>query len=92
MVGFASVLRIWIRDPLPFYLWNRDPGWKKSGFGINIPDHNFESLVRIFVKNTKFFVADPVPWWIRYPGWKMFYPGSGINIRDPQHCFVHAGN
>jgi hypothetical protein len=33
---YISVLRIWIRDPVPFEPW--DPGWKKFGSGINIRD------------------------------------------------------
>jgi hypothetical protein len=33
-----------------------------SGSAINIPDHIFKSLVNlIWVKNAKFFVANPVP-------------------------------
>ncbi len=37
-----------------------DSGWKKSGFGINISDHIYDSLVRIFwFKNIEFFVANP---------------------------------
>jgi hypothetical protein len=37
----AAVLRIRIRDPMLFDPWIRDPdqGWKKSGSGMNIPDH-----------------------------------------------------
>jgi hypothetical protein len=66
---------------------------KKSGSGMNNPDHIFESLDTIFwVKILKFFDADP--------GWKKFGsgmekirtrngknsdPGSGINIPDPRH-------
>ncbi len=39
-----SVLRIRIRDPVPF--WSRDPGWVESqhpdpGSGMNNPDHIF---------------------------------------------------
>ncbi len=52
-----AVLRI-IRDPVLF--GPLDPGWKKSRFGINIPDHIYESLVRIFwFKNIELFVANP---------------------------------
>jgi hypothetical protein len=62
---------------------------KKSGSGMNNPDHISESLKTIFwVKILKFFDVDP--------GWKKFGcgirdgkksdPGSGINIPDPQHC------
>jgi hypothetical protein len=53
------VLRIRIRYPLPFL--PLDPGWvKKSGSGMNNPDHISESLKTIFwVKILKFFDADP---------------------------------
>ena len=70
----------------------RDPVWKKihsqdPGSEINIPDFIFENLVSAFwVKNTKFFEADPDPGsgqpWIR----------DGKNlirnkyVPDPQHC------
>jgi hypothetical protein len=49
-----------------------DPGWEKSGSGI-------ESLETLFgAKILKFFYADPDPGpWIR----NLFNPGSGI--RDP---------
>jgi hypothetical protein len=48
--------------------WIRDPGWLKtqdpdprSGFGMNIPDHNSENLEKFFwVKILKFFDADPI--------------------------------
>jgi hypothetical protein len=37
-----------------------DPGWKKSGSGMNIPDHISENLETIFwVKKHEFFDADP---------------------------------
>jgi hypothetical protein len=39
-----------------------DPGWKKSGSGMNIPDHFSQSLETVFrVKILKFFYADPDP-------------------------------
>jgi hypothetical protein len=45
-----------------------------SGSGMNIPDHISESLETFFgVKILKFFDADL---------------GSGINIPDPQHCYI----
>ncbi len=82
------MLRIRIRDRVPFYPWIRDPGWvKKSGPpdpdpGWTNPDHISESLETIFwVKILQFFCADPVSGWIKF--------GSGINIRDPQHCFFN---
>ncbi len=61
----------------------------RSGFGMNIPDHIFESLETIFwVKIFKYLYADPDP-----GSWNLFYPGSGmekkfgsgINIPGPQH-------
>ncbi len=56
--GKFSVLRIRIRDPVPFL--SLDPGWVKSqdpdlgfGSGMNIPDHISESLETIYLgKNT----------------------------------------
>jgi hypothetical protein len=67
---------------------------KKSGSGMNIPDHISESLETIFlVKNTLmyFFDADPDPGSEIFetldPGWKNSNPGSGINIPDPTHWF-----
>ncbi len=58
---------------------------KKSGSGMNKPDHISESFETIFgVKILKFFDADPGSRWKNSdPGWKKF--GSGINIPDPQH-------
>ncbi len=54
------MLRIRIRDPVPFDPWIRDPGWVKNqvpGSGRNIPDRIPESLEPIFcVENT-----DPEP-------------------------------
>jgi hypothetical protein len=68
---------------------------KKSGFGsgMNNPDHVSESLETIFgVKILKFFEADPGSGMekirIRDRRWKKF--GSGINILDPQHRFLHT--
>jgi hypothetical protein len=52
------MLRIRIRDPVPF--WPLDPGWVKnqdprSGSGMNITDHISESFETIFwVKILKF--------------------------------------
>jgi hypothetical protein len=66
-----AVLRIPIRDPVPF--WPLDPGsgmGKKSGSGsagMNNPDHISESLKTIFlVKILKSLMR------IRDPGWKKF--------------------
>ncbi len=54
VVKLFYVLRICIRDPVPFL--PRDPGWVKNsdpGSGMNILDHISESLQTIFwVKNT----------------------------------------
>jgi hypothetical protein len=50
---------------------------KKSGSGMNNPDHISESLkINFWVKIRKFFDA--------YPGLKKF--GFERNIPDPQHC------
>jgi hypothetical protein len=49
------VLRIRIRDPVIFYPWIRDPGWKKSGSGIRDehPRSFFRELRNSFrAKNT----------------------------------------
>jgi hypothetical protein len=72
----------------------RDPGFGSGKTGVNIPDHNSESLEAIFgVKNTSnFFCGSGIR--------NVFDPVSGIrdrknsdpvsrinwNIRDPQHC------
>jgi hypothetical protein len=64
-VPLLAVLRIRIRDPVPF--WPRDPGWVKnqdldpgSRSGMNNTDHISESLDTFFwVKILKFFDADP---------------------------------
>ncbi len=58
---------------------------------MNNPDHIFWSVETIFwVKVLKFFDADPGSRMetvrIRDPGWKKV--GSGINIPDPQHCWI----
>jgi hypothetical protein len=58
-----------------FRVADPDPGsgmGKKSGSGMNNPDHISESLTIFGVKIHKFFDADP---------------RSGINIPDPRHCF-----
>ncbi len=62
-----------------------DPGWVNKnnqdpypGSGMNIPDHNSESLETVFwLSKLKFFDADPVP------GSGIFLtrdPGSGMKI------------
>jgi hypothetical protein len=53
--------KIQIRD-----LENLDPGWKKSGSGINISEHISDNLVTIFCQ---FSIVDPDP------GWKNPDPG-----------------
>jgi hypothetical protein len=56
-----AVLRIRIRDPVPFLTPRSGMGTKSgSGSGMNNPDHISESLETIFlVKTLKFFDADP---------------------------------
>jgi hypothetical protein len=63
---------------------------KKSGSGINKPDHNSESLATIFGLKMvlKFFVADPLGSEVQCrfdpgPGMEKF--GPRIKILDPQH-------
>jgi hypothetical protein len=84
------VLRIRIRDPVPF--GPLDPGWIKNknldpGSGMNIPDHISESIETIVgVKVLKLFDADPDS-----GSRNLLEPGSGmekIRIRDPgsQRC------
>jgi hypothetical protein len=87
------VLRIRIRDPVPFL--PLDPGWVESqhpdpGSGMNNPDHICLSLETIFlvffwVKILKFFDADPGSGMetvrIRDAGWKKV--GSGIRDKHP---------
>ncbi len=76
------VLRIWIRDPVPFWPLDSGSGMGKksrSGSGMNIPDHISESLETIFWgKIHKFFVADPRSFW-------PWIRDGKIPIRDPQH-------
>jgi hypothetical protein len=92
-----TVLRI--RDPVPFGppgsgIWD---GKKiKIRIQMNIPDHIFESLEKIFgVKILKFFDADPgsgiffLPW-IRQLGWKKF--GSGIRDKHPGFATLQQTN
>jgi hypothetical protein len=64
---------------------------KKSGSGMNNPDHVSQSLESMFLgKKLKFFDADPGSGSgmeksrIRDTRWKKV--GSGINIPDQQHC------
>ncbi len=53
-----------------------------SGSGMNKPGPYFRELRNNFwFKILQFFCADPVSGWIKF--------GSGINIRDPQHCFFN---
>jgi hypothetical protein len=73
------------------------PGWVKnqdpdlgSGSGINIPDHIFESLVKILGLNiVKFSDAELDPGFGIFltldPGSRREKFGFGINIPDPQH-------
>jgi hypothetical protein len=120
-IFFLPVLRIRIRDPVPFR--PVDPG---SGIGLfRIPDlgSRIPDFKLIFLKALKFgpnfflqqfknkiilhyvkFLApkkdmttnffSPLScscFWIRDPGMgKNQDPGSGINIPDPQHCFLHS--
>jgi hypothetical protein len=54
---------------------------------MNISDNISESLETIFrVKILELFDADPEIFLTLDPGWKKF--GSGINIPDPQRCYI----
>ncbi len=92
--GFWSVLRIRIRDRVPF--WPLDPGsgmGRKSASGSGIRDEQPGSYF-LELRN-HFFVFFGLKYLhslmrIRDPGWRQF--GSGIRegksrIRDPQHWF-----
>jgi hypothetical protein len=92
----TALLRIRIRcffDP-----WIRDPGGIKK-IKLRIRDEHPGSYFReirnnfLGVKIIKFLDADPDPecfWpWIRVG--KNSYPGSEINIPDPQHCKTDTG-
>jgi hypothetical protein len=60
----------------------------KSGSGLNIPDHNSESLVTVFgLKLLTFFDVDPGSgiFLTLDPGWRNSDPGSGIDNPDLQH-------
>jgi hypothetical protein len=62
---------------------------------MNNPDHISESLKTIFwVKILKFFYVDPRFGMEKFGSGirdgKKSDPGSGINIPDPQHCFVQV--
>ena len=75
------VLRIRIRDPVPF--WPLVPGSgmdkkSRSGSGTNNPDHISESLDKtlLVLKNPNFFYADPGTgiFMTMFPGWKNSEP------------------
>ncbi len=83
-----SVLRIRIRDPVPF--WPLDPGsgmGRKSASGSGIRDEQPGSYF-LELRN-HFLIFFGLKYFnslmrIRDPGWKKV--GFGINIPDPQHC------
>jgi hypothetical protein len=78
------VLRIWIRDPVPFDPWIKDTEWGKNPdpeSGMNTPDHISESLKTILfwlkIPNLNFFMRIRIR--------DIFDPRSGIEkirIRD----------
>jgi hypothetical protein len=55
---------------------------KKSGSGMNNPDHISQSLETIFWIKILWIRDEKI--WIR--DGKNLDPGSGINNPDPQHC------
>jgi hypothetical protein len=71
----------------------RDEGYSAFltlGTGINILNHNSESLVTIFgLKILQYNFADPDPG-LFDPGSGMEKIESGINILDPQHWQFHT--
>jgi hypothetical protein len=94
----TALLWIRIRDTMHFVFWIRDPGGIKK-IKLRIRDEHPGSYFRkirnnfLGVKILKFLDADPDPqcfWpWIR--DGKNSYPGSEINIQDPQHCKTDTG-
>jgi hypothetical protein len=88
--GPASGIRC-LFDP-----WIRDPGLVKNqdpGSGLKTSRIMFQELRNNFwVKILEFFDADldlaSGIFLNLDPGWKNSDPGSGINIPDPQHCFL----
>jgi hypothetical protein len=92
-------------QPLLIGVANPDPGFgafltpasgmgKKSGSGswMNNPDHISDSLETIFwgLKYLNSLIQIRDPGWKSDPVWKKFV--SGINIPDPQDCFLYGKN
>jgi hypothetical protein len=78
------VLGIRMRDPVPFLTSGSGMG-KKSGSGMNNPDHISESLETIFwAKTLEFFDADPGSGMENIRIWdeKNLYPGLTYRIRN----------
>jgi hypothetical protein len=75
-----------VADPIFFYPWIRDTGWKKIRIRDEHPGSYFRGLRTIFLgfKILIFFDADP------RSGIEKF--GSGINIPDPQQCVIKIEN
>ncbi len=85
-----AVLRIRFRDPVPF--WPLDPGWKKTGSGMNFPEHFSESLETVFRVKNIWIIWCGSGTGIRYlfdAGSAMEKLRSGIKIPDPQHWETH---
>jgi hypothetical protein len=74
---------------MPF--WIRDTGWdKKSGSGMNNPDHISESLATFLGLKYLHSLMRIRDGKNSDPGFGMEEnsdPGSGINIPDPQHFY-----
>ncbi len=97
-MNLQPVLRIRIRDPVPFWLLDLGSGMCRksaSGSGMSNPDHIFQSLETIFLVflglkylNSLMRIRDPESGMetVRIRDGKKSDPGSGINIPDPQHC------
>jgi hypothetical protein len=77
-----------VADPDPGSGASLTPGsgtGKKSGSGMNIPDHISDSLETVFRGKNTCFGAVPDPGCF-LPRSRVEKFGSGINIPDPQHC------
>jgi hypothetical protein len=95
---FSAVLRIRIRDWVPFDPWIRDPGWEKVSIRIRDeqPGSYYLELRNHFLLFSGLKYLNSLMR-IRDPGWRQFGsgirdgkesdPGSGINIPEPQHWF-----
>jgi hypothetical protein len=82
---FLPVLRIRIRDPVPFDPWIRDLGWVKN----QDTDQGWTTRI-IFqeIRNHFFGVKVLSLMRIRDPRWKKLWSGIRDKHPGPQHCFL----